>query len=376
MLIQNGMIHDAVHEAPYIADIAVENGKIVNIAPNLAPKAGEEVIDAAGKQIFPGMVDAHTHLGLDNFGLGGPGKDYNEKTSCVTPELRGIDSFNPQDPGVRLTLESGVTTVCTGPGSSNAIGGTFVALKTYGTCVDDMAIKVNAAMKCAFGENPKNSYAAKGCTVRMGIAARIRETLFNAREYMNAKEAGKAPKFDMKMEALIPVLKKEIPLKAHAHRADDILTAIRIAKEFDVNVTIEHCTDGAFIVDELIRAKVPVAIGPLLASYTKTELANKTAATAGILSKAGVPVCIITDAPVVLPQYLGTSAGVCVRYGMEPFAALQAVTINAAKHIGLEDRIGSLEVGKDADIILADGDILQSTTRILTVIVDGKRLVG
>ena len=376
MLIKNGTIHDAIHEAPYAADIAVENGKIVNIAPNLAPKAGEEVIDAAGKQVFPGMVDAHSHVGIDDFGLGNAGKDFNEKTNCATPELRAIDSFFPQDKGVRLTLESGVTTVCTGPGSSNAIGGTFITVKTYGTCVDDMVIRTNAAMKCAFGENPKNSYSGKGCTVRMGIAARLRETLFAAREYMNAKEAGKAPKFDLKMEAMIPVLKREIPLKAHCHRADDILTAIRIAKEFDVKLTLEHATEGALIVDELVRAQVPVAIGPLLASYTKSELANKTAATAGILAKAGVPVCIIDDCPVVLPQYLGTSAGVCIRYGMEPFAALQAVTINAARHIGEEARIGSLEIGKDADIVLADGDILLNTTRILTVIVDGKRVVG
>ena len=376
MLIKNGTIHDAVHEAPYVADIAVENSKIKAIAPGLKPAKGEEVLDAAGKQVFPGMVDAHSHVGLDDFGLGNAGKDYNEKTSCVTPELRGIDSFYPQDQGVRLSLESGVTTVCTGPGSSNVLGGTFVTVKTCGTCVDDMAIRADAAMKCAFGENPKNSYSGKGCTVRMGIAAKLRETLFNAAAYLEAREGGKSPKPDLKMEALIPVLKGEMPLKAHAHRADDILTAIRIAKEFGVKLTLEHCTEGALIVDELVRAGVPVAIGPLLASYTKSELFNKTAATAGILADAGVPVCVIDDCPVVLPQYLGTSAGVCIRYGMKPFDALRAVTLNAARHIGEEARIGSLEVGKDADIVLADGDILQCTTRILTVLVDGKRVIG
>ena len=376
MLIQNGLIHDAIHEAPYLADLSIQNGRITAIAPHLTPAEGEQVLDASGKHVWPGLVDAHCHIGLDNFGNGSMGKDYNEKTSVTTPELHGIDSFWPQDPGVRVALESGVTTICTGPGSSNVIGGTFVAIKTYGTCADDMAIKKDCAMKSAFGENPKNSYSGKGSTVRMGVAARLRDVLFAAREYMEKKEAGTGQKFDPKLEAMIPVLKKQIPLKAHAHRADDICTAIRIAKEFDVDLTIEHCTDGALIVKELKEAGYPVAIGPLLASFGKTELANKSPATAGILSKAGVAVSICTDAPVVLPQFLATSAGVCVRYGMEPFAALQAITINAAKHAGVADRVGSLEIGKDGDVVLTDGDILLNTTRILTVIVNGEKVVG
>jgi imidazolonepropionase-like amidohydrolase len=235
-------------------------------------------------------------------------------------------------------------------------------------------------MKCAFGENPKRCYRDKSDSARMTTAAKLREMLYDARDYMMRKEAAgddlsKCPKYDMKMEALIPVLKREIPLKAHAHRSDDIMTAIRIAQEFNVRITIEHCTEGHLIVNELKKAGVPVAVGPTLTNASKLELLNKSWETPGILAAAGLQVSIITDAPVIPQQYLPLCAGLAVKAGMDPFQALQAITINPARHIGVEDRVGSLEAGKDADIVLVNGDPMVSDADIRYVIVDGKKLV-
>ena len=379
MLIKNGTVYDAVHRDPYIADIRVENGKIAAIAADIAPAAGEEIIDAAGLRVYPGFIDAHCHIGLDNYGMGQVGWDYNEMGDCVAPHLRGIDSFNPHELGVKMALEAGVTTVCTGPGSANVLGGTFLAVKTKGNCVDDMIVKEPVAMKCAFGENPKRCYNTKGISARMTTAAKLREMLFKAREYMEKKDAAgddksKKPGFDMKLEALIPVLRGEMPLKAHAHRADDICTAIRIAKEFGVKMTIEHCTEGHLIVNELLRAGFPVAVGPTLTGASKLELMNKTFDTPGILAKAGLSVSIITDAPVIPEEYLPLCAGLAVNAGMDPFDALRAITINPAHHIGIADRVGSLEVGKDADIVITDGDAMVSNTKVVAVILDGERV--
>jgi len=381
MLLKNGLIHDGVNPQPYEADISVQDGKIAAIGPNLQPQAGEEVIDAAGRPVYPGFVDAHSHLGLDNYGMGFEGRDYNEMGDIVAAQLRAIDGFNPQDKAIPMALHGGVTTVGAGPGSANVLGGTFAAFKTFGSCVDDMIVRDPVAMKCAFGENPKRCYRDKGDSARMTTAAKLRDMLFQAREYMERKEAAgadalKRPKFDMKMEALIPVLKGEIPLKAHAHRADDICTALRIAKEFGVKITIEHCTEGHLIVKELVRAGVPVAVGPTLTNASKIELVNKTFETPGILAKAGLQVSIITDHSVIPEQYLPLCAGLAVKAGMDPFAALQAITINPAKHLGIADRVGSLEAGKDADILIADGDPMVSSTNILTVILNGQKVVG
>lgn len=381
MIIKNGTVYDAVHSQPYQADIAVEDGKIKAIAPGLTAQPGEEIVDAAGLRVYPGFVDAHCHLGLDGYGMGFEGQDYNEMNDITAAHLRGIDSFNPQDATVHKALEGGVTTVGTGPGSANVLGGTFIAVKTYGSCVDDMLVREPVAMKCAFGENPKRCYKDKGNYARMSTAAKLRENLFAAREYGQRKEAAagditKMPKFDMKMEALQPVLKGEIPLKAHAHRADDICTAIRIAKEFGVRLTLEHCTEGHLIVKELVRAGWPVAVGPTFGHASKIELLNKTFDTPGILARAGLSVSIITDSPVIPQQYLPLCAGLAVKAGMDPFAALQAITINPAKHLGVEDRVGSLEVGKDADIVLADGDVMISDTHICAVVLNGEKVVG
>ena len=379
MLIMNGLVYDAITPAPYPANIRITNGKIAEIGPDLSPAKGEEVIDATGLRVYPGFVDAHSHLGLDNYGMGYEGHDYNEMNDIVACHLRGLDSFNPQERGVRFALEGGVTTVGAGPGSANVLGGTFIAVKTHGNCVDDMLVKESVAMKCAFGENPKRCYQSKGDSARMTTAAKLREMLFNARDYMArmdaAEDASKMPKFDMKMEALLPVLRGEIPLKAHAHRADDICTAIRIAKEFGVKMTLEHCTEGHLIPEIVARSGFPVAVGPTLTNASKIELCNKTFETPGALHRAGCQVSIITDSPVIPQQYLPLCAGLAVKAGMDPFAALQAITINPAKHLGIEDRVGSLEVGKDADIVLTDGDPMVSDNHIVAVFLDGKKVV-
>ncbi|MBQ8994597.1 MAG: amidohydrolase [Oscillospiraceae bacterium] len=379
MLLKNGNIHDAVNRDAYIGDIRLENGKIVEIGTQLEPLEGEEIYDAGGAQVYPGFVDAHSHLGLDNYGMGFEGHDYNEMGDMVACQLRGIDSFYPQDKAIPMALSGGVTTVGVGPGSANVLGGTFFAVKTFGNCVDDMIVRDPVAMKCAFGENPKRCYKDKGDSARMTTAAKLREMLFAAKDYLARKElAGEdlrsRPKYDMKMEALIPVLKGEIPLKAHAHRADDICTAIRIAKEFGVRLTLEHVTEGHLIVEELKRANVPLAVGPTLTNASKIELVNKTFDTPGILARAGLQVSIITDAPVIPEQYLPLCAGLAVKAGMDPFDALKAITINPARHLGVEDRVGSLEVGKDGDVVVADGDPMESSTKVLAVFLDGKKV--
>ena len=376
MLIKNGLIHDAIHQQPYKADILVKDGKIAAIGENLAAD-GETTVDAAGLRVYPGFVDAHSHLGLDSDGVGYEGWDYNELNDPISPQMRGIDGFKPMQPCMRTAALAGVTTVCTGPGSANVLGGTFCAVKTVGKRVDDMLVKEAVAMKCAFGENPKRCYREKGVSTRMTTAAKLRETLFKAREYLEKKEAAgddpaKKPAFDLKMEALIPVLKREIPLKAHAHAAEDIFTALRVAKEFNVKITLEHVTEGHLIAEELAKENVPCAVGPSLSHASKFELRNKTFDTPGILSKAGLQVSIITDAPVIPQEYLPLCAGLAVKHGMDPFAALQAITINAARHGGIQDRVGSIEVGKDADLVLCAASPFDTDPDIKAVYIDGK----
>ena len=377
MIIRNAAIHDAIHKEPFAGDIVMREGKLVQIGGCAEALPGEEILDATGLLAYPGFVEAHSHIGLD--GYGGPTGgtfDYNEMNDICCPQLRGIDSYNPLDQAIPLALSGGVTSVGTGPGSANVLGGTFLAAKLRGNTVESALVKEAVAMKCAFGENPKRCYKDKKDSARMTTAAILREALFNARDYMLRKEAAagditKQPKFDMRMEALIPVLKKELPLKAHAHRADDIMTALRIAKEFDVNITIEHCTEGHLIVNELKEAGVRVAVGPSLGQARKLEVLNKTWTTPGILAEAGIPVSIITDSPVIPQQYLPLCAGLAVKAGMDPFMALQAITINPARHLGIEDRVGSLEAGKDADVVLWDGNPMESSSKACRIFIDG-----
>lgn len=378
LLIKQGMIYDAVHEKPYVADILAEGGIIRQIAPVIegASINRAKILDAAGLNVYPGFVEAHCHLGLDGYGMGFEGEDYNEMTDSLTPQLSAIDGLNPQDESIRLAMEGGVTCVAAGPGSSNVLGGTFAVYKTTGKRIDDMVIKKKAAMKCAFGENPKRCYKDKDNYSRMSTASKLRIMLEKTIEYKKKKEAAgedvlKQPAYDPKLEALLPVIDGEMPLKAHAHQANDIYTAIRIAREYHVGLTIEHCTEGALIADDLAKEGFPVAVGPSLGHATKFELKNKSFTTPGILAKAGCQVSIITDSPVIPQQYLPLCAGLAVKDGMREFDALKAITIHAAKHIGVSDRVGSIEVGKDADFVIADGNPMVSDTRLKAVIIDG-----
>ena len=379
MIIRNAIIHDAIHAEPRRGDLLIENGRLVSVGGTA--EGAHEILDASGLHAYPGFVDAHSHIGLD--GYGGPTGmtyDYNEMNDIICPHLRGMASYYPMDAAIPMALAGGVTTVATGPGSANVLGGTFFAVKLCGKTLEEGLVKPAVGMKCAFGENPKRCYRDKCDSARMTTAAKLRQTLFEARDYMLRKQAAgddvtKQPRFDMKLEALIPVLKRELPLKAHAHRSDDIMTAIRIAKEFDLRITIEHCTAGHLIVEALQAAGVPVAVGPTLGNASKLELLNKSWTTPGILAAAGIPVSIITDSPVIPQQYLSLCAGLAVKAGMDPFQALQAITITPARHVGVADRVGSLEPGKDADVVLTDGDPLVSDTVVRYVVVDGRILV-
>ncbi|MBO5656969.1 MAG: amidohydrolase [Agathobacter sp.] len=374
--IKNGNVHDAIEPNIKVVDILVDGGKIVAMGANLTLPEGTEMIDATGKEVYPGFVEAHGHIGLDGYGIGYEGMDYNEMNDIVSPQLRGIDGVKAMDPAFAKAAEAGVTTVCVGPGSANVLGGTFTVIKTVGKRVDDRVVRDAVAMKCAYGENPKRCYRDKGDSSRMTTAFKLREALSKAREYMYKKEAAgddvsKRPALDMKSEALIPVLKGEMPLKAHAHATDDLFTALRIAKEFNVPITLEHVTEGHLIVEELVKENVPLAVGPTLTSASKFELRNKSWTTPGVLAKAGCQVSIITDSPVIPQEYLPICAGIAVSAGMDEFAALQAITINPAKHAGVADRVGSLEVGKDADIVICDGNPMEVSTVIETVLING-----
>lgn len=375
--IKNGWVHDAVHEEPYIADILADKGKITAIGRNLIVPQDCEIIDATDKNVYPGFVEAHCHIGLDGSGIGFEGDDCNEMTDILTPQLRAIDGINPMDPTFREAALAGITTVCTGPGSANVLGGTFTAIKTVGKRVDKMIVKKEVAMKCAFGENPKRCYKDKNNYSRMSTASKLREMLLKAREYDRkvlaaGSDESKLPAYDMKLEALRPVLHGELPLKAHAHQANDIFTALRIAQEFNVKITLEHVTEGHLIVDELKDEPVPMAVGPSLTHASKFELRNKTFETPGILANAGCQVSIITDSPVIPQQYLPLCAGLAIKSGMKEWDALKAITINAAKHIGIEDRVGSLEIGKDADILIMEGSCFEVSAQPEIVIIDGK----
>ena len=376
MLIKNGNIYDAVSKGPYVADILIENGKIKAIGNDI--KADGEVIDATGKNVYPGFVEAHCHLGIcARSGQGKVGSDHNESNDVVAPHLRGIDGIDPFDANFEHARKGGITTVCTGPGSLNAIGGTFVTLKTVGRCVDDMVVADGVAMKCAFGENILNGYGSKSVSSRMTLAAVIRDILSKAKRYKDAIDRAdgdetKYPAFDSKLDALLPVMRGEIPLKAHAHQANDIFTAIRIAKEFGVKLTLEHVTDGHLIAEELGKAGYMVAVGPTMTNASKYELRNKSWETPVALSKAGCHVSIITDSPVIAQDNLPFCAGFAVKAGMDPFEALKAITIYAAEHIGAQDRVGSLEVGKDADIVICDGNAFEISSKIEKVLIDGK----
>lgn len=375
----NAKIHPV--DAPVIekGTVLIDAGKIAKLGADVNVPAGAEVIDAGGRSVFPGFVDAHCHVGMWETAIGFEGDDVNEMTDPVTPHMRAIDGFNPLDDTVKEACEAGVTVAATGPGSANPIGGTFMAVKTHGHRVDDMILKDPLAMKVAFGENPKRVYNSKGKTpmTRMGTAAILREALGKAVRYMEQIEragddASKLPAYDAKMEALLPVVRKQLPLKAHAHRADDIFTALRIAKEFGLDLTLDHCTEGHLIAEDLAKAGAKAIIGPSFGHKTKFELTNKTFETPGILARAGVKIAIMTDSPVVPLATLPLMAGMAVQAGMDKEEALKAITLNAAEILGIQDRVGSLTPGKDADLSIYDGDPMDLTGSAWMVLVDGK----
>ena len=377
LLIKNGHIKTmAGTELENGCILIGDHGKILEVGENLSAPEGCKVIDAECRLVTPGLVEAHCHIGLHNEAVGWEGMDYNEGIDPLTPQMRAIDSIWPLDESFELARQGGVTTCCTGPGSANVLGGTFVAIKTAGKRVDDMSVKYPIAMKCAFGENPKRFYGHNGKKApmtRMGTAALLRETLFKAKAYMEEKDAGKEPKFDMKLESMLPVMRGEIPLKAHAHRSDDIFTSIRIAKEFGLKLTLDHCTDGAVIAEELAKEGYPAFVGPSLGSKTKIELQSKSFEAPGILQKAGVKVSIITDAPVIPQQYLSMCAGQAVQAGLPMEEGWKAITCNPAESIGIADRVGSLEPGKDGDVVIWTADPLVNVgARAVCTVIEGK----
>lgn len=376
-LLKNGKILTMSGRIYEKGDVLIDNGKIIDVGEDLIAPLDAEIIDVQGLIVTPGLIDAHCHLGMWENAMGFEGADGNEATEPITPQLRAIDGINPMDKYFEEAYQAGVTTVATGPGSANVIGGQFAVIKTYGKRIDDMVVKEVAAIKVAFGENPKSVYheQRKMPSTRMAVAALLRQELIKAQEYMEKMEhAGedKKPERDLGLEALVKVLKKEIPLKAHAHRADDIFTALRIAKEFNVDITIDHCTDGHLIVDELVKENVKAIVGPSLSERSKIELVNLSFKTAGILSKAGLTVAIMTDHPVIPLNYLSLCAALAVKDGMDEMEALKAITINPARILGIEDRVGSIEKGKDADIVVFDGDPLEVKTKTKYVFINGK----
>ena len=377
LFIKNGLVKTMVGEDLENGCVLIgDDGKILSVSTEIDEPANATVIDAGGRLITPGCVEAHCHIGVHNSTMRWEGADFNERSDPLTPHMRAIDGINPIDEAFSLAVQYGVTSACTGPGSANVVGGTFAAIKLVGRRVDDMIIRNPIAMKCAFGENPKGVYGQNGGktpVTRMATAALLRELLFKARNYVAAKESGKEPSFDMKLEAMIPVIKKEIPLKAHAHRADDIFTAIRIAKEFDVKLTLDHCTDGALIADDLAKEGYPAFVGPSFGNKSKIELANKTFATPGVLHAAGVPISIITDAPVTPLENLPMCAGLAMRAGLPYEEAWRAITVNPANQTGIGDRVGSLEVGKDGDVVIWESDPLTTVgAKAYITVVDGK----
>lgn len=379
IVIKNGTINTITNRV-IVGDVLIEDGKIKEIGEDLVVPLDAKVIDAEGKQVFPGFIDAHTHLGLWEDGMGYEGADGNEETDPITPQLNLIDGINPMDNTFKEAYQGGITSVCTTPGSANVMGGQCIAIKTFGRRIDNMVIKNPVASKIAFGENPKSCYGRDEKTpqTRMAIASLLRENLKKAEEYMEEldlymeHEDHDKPEYDIRLESLIPVLKGEIPFKVHAHRADDMFTAIRIAKEFDIKLTLDHCTEGHLIAEELLEEGYPVIVGPSLSERSKIELRNLTFDTAGILSNTGLNVSLTTDHPVIPVQYLPICAGIAVKHGMKKEDAIKAMTINPAITLGIDNKVGSIEIGKDADIVIWDGDPLEIQSNVLYTIINGK----
>ena len=384
MLIVNGIIHTM--DGPIIENgyVAISGSKILQAGPmEERPQKWEgERLDARGGHVCPGFIDVHCHLGMFGDSLGFESEDGNEETDPCTPHLRAIDAVNPLDRCFSEARAAGVTTVLTGPGSANPISGQFAALKTDGRWVDAMILKAPAAMKLALGENPKQVYHDRdeSPVTRMATAAIIRESLRKAVEY--GEKLDKAaqdedtdpPDYDAKLEALLPVVRGDLPVHIHAHRADDIATGIRIASEFGLRCVIVHGTEGHLIPELLVRTGVPVIAGPALGDRSKPELANMSLEAPALLQRAGVPVAICTDHPEVPIQYLPLCAALAVKGGMDPEEALAAITVNAARIAGLDETLGSLSPGREADIVIASRHPLELLGRVEAVLIGGRRI--
>ena len=376
MLIINGKI--LTMEGPAIACGYVRTkGRLIDevgTMQELSQMQNEKILDVHGAWVMPGLIDSHAHIGITEEKWGTIGDDSNEATNPSTVTLRAIDGINPMDPAFHDAIGAGITSVMAGPGSANVIGGQFVFMKTQGRCIDNMIVKHPAALKVAFGENPKTTYGDQGRypSTRMGIAAMLRNTLHQAVQYKKDKERGNLSSIDFEVEPWISVLNKEIPLKDHAHRADDILTTIRIAKEFDVDITIDHGTEGHLIADEIRASGFPVIVGTDLTSRSKLEVQNMNFKTCGVLQSAGILCSITTDHPVALIQYLPLCAGLAVKHGLPLEEGLKAITINAAKICRVDECVGSLKKGKDADIAIFSGNPMEIFTKTLYTIIDGE----
>lgn len=373
LLIQHGLLYTMEKEQPVHADLLIEHGKISKIAPHIAPTPETAVLDAENLLVFPGFIDAHSHIGISEEKVTGIGDECNEGTNPATPHLRAIDSVHPMDSAFHNALASGVTGVMVGPGSSNPIGGQFAFIKTYGRCVDDMLVLAPAAIKIAFGENPMTTYGTNGNipSTRMGIAGIIREELFNARQYLSNTPADSAEK-NFRLESYRKLFEKKIPLKAHVHRTDDIFTAIRIAKEFNLDLTLDHCTEGHLIAKEIANSGYPAIVGPSMAARSKKEVSQSDFKTAGLLKKAGVSVALTTDHPVCRLQYLPLCAALAVKEGMSEYDALRAITLDAARISRVDHRLGSLAVGKDADLVLWDKNPLDLRSSVMATLINGE----
>lgn len=375
----NGKVYTMAGKVIEGGTILIEAGKIKAVGVNLPLPHGTEIIDANHKLVMPGIVDAHTHIGIFEQGIGFEGADGNEMTNPATPHLRALDGINPMDPAFMGAVAGGITCLTVAPGSANVIGGTAVAIKTWGKLVDDMVVRDPIGLKIAFGENPKRVYSSQKKTpsTRMAVASILRENLVAARNYMEKMERAmedeeKAPDRDLKLEVLVRVLKNEIPLRAHAHRADDITTAIRIAEEFDVDICIEHCTEGHLIADFLGEKKVAAMVGPTLGTRPKIELVNTSFSTPGILFRAGVKVALVSDHPVFPVEQLPIQAALVHKAGLPEEEALKAITINPAEIMGIHHRVGSIEPGKDADIIILNGHPFDWRTKVEKTLIDGE----
>lgn len=352
--------------------------KILAVAENLDIPDNTDIIDLQGQTVVPGFIDAHTHVGILEEIYNIEGDDLNEDTEPVTPQLRALDAINPYDLAFMDAVQGGVTTVMTGPGSSNVVAGTSVIMKTAGPDLKKMVLVAEAGLKVAFGENPKRTYGEqkKMPVTRMGIASLLRQSFVDAQVYeakmKKSLEENEVLERDLGLETLLDVLHRKIPLRAHAHRADDIMTAIRIAEEFDLELVIEHGTEAHKITKQLRQVQVPVVLGPALSNRSKIELAELSWQSAVILNDAGILIALTTDHSVTPVQYLPLCAALAVKYGLDELEALKAITINPAKILKLDHRIGSLATGKDADMVVMSGHPLDWRTRIETVYVNGE----